>query len=91
MNLTVQLPSDTSAPAAWNLSGGSLSLAVPVTHTVKQLKEALSPLLGGMPASKQQVKYPVFGFLKDANTLAELNIGEGAVLELSAKSRGGKR
>jgi len=31
------------------------------------------------------------GFLKDASTLAELNLGDGALLELSLKSRGGKR
>ena len=31
------------------------------------------------------------GFLKDANSLAELNVGDGAVLEMTLKSRGGKR
>jgi hypothetical protein len=44
-----------------------------------------------MPASKQQLRFAALGFLKDGQTLAELNIGSGAVLELSLKSRGGKR
>ena len=93
VTLHILLASDLSAPAAWNLTGGTLTLSLPVTHSVKQLKEALSqhPHLGGMPASKQQVKSSAFGFLKDACSLAELNIGDGASLELSAKSRGGKR
>ena len=46
-----------------------------------------------MPSSKQQLKSsnPGLGFLKDASTLAELNIGNNEFLELSVKSRGGKR
>lgn len=91
VTLQVLLPSDPSAPAAWNLTGGSVSVAMPVMHTVKQLKELLSTQLGGMPTSKQQLKHSVFGFLKDANSLAELNLGDGSTVELSVKSRGGKR
>lgn len=43
-----------------------------------------------MVASKQQLKGPS-GFLKDQQTLASLNIGPDITLEMSARSRGGKR
>jgi len=140
--VSVQLPAvgaDASVPAAWNLQGQTVSVALNVSSTVKQLKEALAAQqLGGMPPSKQQLKASTpglggclvcficgisvyawlrrvmgallshlfvlsftllrlfnsvlnAGFLKDASTLAELNLGDGALLELSLKSRGGKR
>jgi hypothetical protein len=92
--LAVQVPQsdDASNPASWNLNGQTAALTLPLLSTVKQVKEALSAqVLGGMPASKQQLRYAALGFLKDGQTLAELNIGSGAVLEFSLKSRGGKR
>ena len=86
-------PADAAAgPATWNLQGQCVAVSLPVTSSVKQVKEAAAAQhLGGMPASKQQLRTAAQGFLKDAATLAELNIGDGAVLELSVKSRGGKR
>lgn len=57
VSINVQLPSpDASVPAAWNLQGQTVSVAFNVNSSVKQLKEALSAQLGGMPASKQQLK-----------------------------------
>jgi len=96
ISVQVQLPAvgtDASVPATWNLQGQTVTVAVKVTDSVKQLKELLSIQLGGMPANKQQLKASAagLGFLKDANSLAELNVGDGAVLEMTLKSRGGKR
>ena len=46
--------------------------------------------LGDMPVSKQQLRGPS-GFLKDTLSLAFYNIGPGATLELTTRSRGGRR
>jgi len=60
--------------------------------SVKELKELLSTHhVNGMPPGKQQLKIQELGFLKDTSTLAALNIGDGTNIELSAKSRGGKK
>ena len=95
ISIRISLPLDVSpAGASWNLNSQTLTVVVPVTESVKRLKEILSSdFLAGMPTSKQQLKSTVagVGFLKDAHTLAEVNIGEGDLLELSIKSRGGKR
>ena len=83
---------------AWGLNGQQLELTIMVTVTVKEVKESITALLQqstgapeAMPANKQQLKAPLVGFLKDANTLAAHNVGDRAVLELSGRSRGGKR
>lgn len=95
ISIRISLPLDTSpAGASWNLNSQTLTVVVSVTESVKRLKEILSSdFLAGMPTSKQQLKSTVagVGFLKDAHTLAEVNIGDGDLLELSVKSRGGKR
>lgn len=58
---------------------------------MKDLKDCIGVLIGGMPSNKQQLKSPC-GFLKDKDTLASLNIGgANSTLELSVRSRGGKR
>lgn len=95
--LKVVVPVDSSAAAAsWGLAGQTVTISINVMSTCKELKERLSQELGGMPVNKQQLKVisnaSVIGtFLKDANSLAAMNIGDGAVLELSLRSRGGKR
>lgn len=86
--VTVLVPADSES--TWELRGQSLSVSISVTQSVKELKEQVGALVGGMPANKQQLKGPA-GFLKDKDTLAALNLGAGAVLELSVRSRGGKR
>jgi len=109
--VALRLPDTTSTPTAgasdaWGLRGQTLTVSVSVTASIKQFKEAAAAQLGGMPASKQQIRRCFVtsgsggqaaaaggggGFLKDAATLAELNIGEGDTLELTVKSRGGRR
>ena len=77
----------------WNLQAGQIfHVNVPVNTSVKELKELLfSGYLNGMPSGKQQLKVAEIGFLKDTSTLAAMNIEDGATIELSAKSRGGKK
>lgn len=93
---------DNTVPA-WNLQGQSIQLHLDTTATtvaalllnttIKTIKEnAAGQFLNNMPISKMQLKHPEHGFLKDAQSLAELNLPpSGVVLELSVKSRGGKR
>jgi hypothetical protein len=44
-----------------------------------------------IPGNKMQLKDAKAGFLKDANSLAAHNINPGSMLELTVRSRGGKR
>jgi hypothetical protein len=92
VTLQVQCPADESNPA-WGLQGQTLALPVgSVMRSVKEVKEQLSPLLGGMPVNKMQIKSPLHGFLKDGQSLASYNIGapDSAYLELRTRSRGGR-
>ena len=57
---------------------------------VSALKKRITQELG-LPATKQQLSTPELGFLKDAITLAQYNLGAGAVLTLSLRERGGKK
>lgn len=88
VNIIVNIPTDSNS--TWELRGQSLSVCVGVTQTVKELKDCIGALIGGMPPNKQQLKSSS-GFLKDKDTLASLNIGDSHILELSVRSRGGKR
>jgi hypothetical protein len=56
---------------------------------IKTLKELLAEKTGLAP-NKQQIKHSS-GFLKDSQTLASANIGDGDSVELIGRSRGGKR
>ncbi len=92
VTLQLQCPVDESN-AAWGLQGQTLSLPVgSVMRSVKELKEQLSPLLGGMPLNKMQIKSPLHGFLKDGQSLASYNVGapDSSFLELRTRSRGGR-
>lgn len=92
ISLTVKIPHDKSVSSDWNLNGQNISLQISVTSFCKALKEELATHLGNMPVNKQQLKIIATGmFLKDANSLAAANVGDGAVLELILRSRGGKR
>jgi hypothetical protein len=89
----VSVPNDPSS-AAWLLNGQVIEVSLPVTASGKELKDILAGSLGGMPANKQQIRIkakPDVGFLKDTQSLASLNIGHGAALEMTVRSRGGKK
>ena len=89
VTINVAVPNDPSIKD-WSFSGQTLRVSLSVRNTVKDLKDMVGEQLGGMPANKQQLK-GTSGFLKDSQSLASLNIGDGAYLELSLRSRGGKR
>jgi splicing factor 3A subunit 1 len=90
ISIQVIVPNDPSN-AAWNLHGQAVQVLISVTAAVKDLKDILSNMLGGMPGNKQVLKTPMAGFLKDTQTLAALNLGDGAVVELQVKTRGGAK
>lgn len=85
------VPQDSSA-SNWNFNGQTVVLEVSVHTSVKDLKDMLAAqYLGNIPTNKLQLKSSDTGFLKDANTLAALNIKPGSQLDVSVKSRGGKK
>lgn len=88
--LSIQIPHD-STNLTWNLNGQVVSLSVDVTSKIRQVKTELKDQLGEMPVNKMQLKIPSSGFLKDAATLAYLNIGPTATLEMVPKTRGGRK
>ena len=92
VTLQVRIPNDPTQ-MAWNFYGQIVSLKVDVMATVKQVKSDLSRIhLNGMPSNKIQLKHPGGGFFNNNNlTLAALNVGPTATLELVPKTRGGRR
>ena len=76
---------------------GPVTLAVRLPNdasnpaSVKALKQQISEMQGKMPVSKMQLKHPVHGFLKDAQTLGYYNLMSGMELQLSVRSRGGRK
>ena len=88
VELHFALPTDATVDAAWQMDGRTVTVAVDVMLTIKQLKEtALVAKFGGMPASKYQLKHATLGFLKDRLTLAHYNL-KGVTLEVALKKRG---
>ena len=92
VTLQIRIPNDPTQ-MAWNFYGQILSLQVHVMSTIKKVKEDLSRIhLNGMPVNKIQLKDPNAGFYNNNNaTLAALNIGPTATLEMAPKVRGGRR
>lgn len=55
---------------------------------IKAVKEELAGHLNNISVNKLQLKHATQGFLKDSMTLAELNLGPLASLEMVPKTRG---
>ena len=95
VKLSVLIPASSEpGAAAWGLAGQTLEVRLSVGASGRELKEALGALLGGMPVNKQQIRRrdrPDLGFLKDTQSLASLNIGDHSALEMTVRSRGGKK
>lgn len=92
IDILIQLPQEPSMGQQWNLNGQVVKLSVAVLTSTKEIKEVLaSQHLGNMPVGRFQLKHSIHGFLKDGNSLAALNLGSNTTLELTVKSRGGKR
>ena len=92
VTLQVRVPNEPSE-MAWNFYGQIVSLSVDVMTKVKVVKQELSRLhLNNMPTNKIQLKSTEKGvFLKDSLSLAALNVGPTATLELLKKTRGGRK
>ena len=91
VKLTISIPADNNY-IQWQFKGQILSVDVEVTAKIKSIKEMIQIDLGGMPTNKMQLKSIEGGvFLKDSNTLASLNMGPFAALELVPKVRGGRK
>ena len=90
VTLEIAIPHD-PGQMAWNFHGQHVSLRVDVRSTVKSIKEELRGHLNKIPTNKLQLKHVALGFLKDAATLAQLNLGPLANLEMVPKTRGGRK
>jgi len=92
VTLQIRVPNDPTQ-MAWNFYGQILSLTLNARSTIKYVKTDLAQKhLNGMPINKMQLKDPGAGFYNNNDaTLAALNIGPTATLELLAKTRGGRR
>lgn len=92
VTLQIRIPND-PVQMAWNFYGQIVSLTVNVMTNVKEAKQELSRIhLNNMPVNKIQLKSSDKGvFLKDNLTLAALNIGPTATLDLVPKTRGGRK
>jgi len=92
VTLQIRIPNDPSQ-MAWNFYGQIVSVSVNVMSSVKSVKQEVSKThLNSMPVNKMQFKSTTTGaFLKDSMTLAALNIGPTATLELIPKTRGGRK
>jgi splicing factor 3A subunit 1 len=91
VTLQIKIPND-STQMAWNFYGQLVSIETNVMSKVKDVKTQLSQAhLNDMPANKIVLKDPRGGFLSNNATLASLNIGPIATLEMSVKQRGGRK
>jgi len=90
VTIQVRIPND-PAQMAWNFYGQIVSVSVDVMSKIKAVKQEIARShLNSMPANKIQLKTSA-GFLKDSATLASLNMGPTATLDLIPKTRGGRR
>mmetsp|Transcript_21967 Transcript_21967/g.54367 ORF Transcript_21967/g.54367 Transcript_21967/m.54367 type:complete len:693 (-) Transcript_21967:1084-3162(-) len=91
VELQIRIPND-AASQNWNFFGQTVTLErVNPRSSVKEIKEILSKQhLNNMPVNKIQIK-STEKFLSNSTSLAALNIGPTAVLELKSKQRGGRK
>lgn len=76
--------------AEWNLQGQEIELSAPLKSTVMKLKNWITKNTK-LPANKQKLQLNAVGFLKDSKTLAFYNVGDGAIISLEVKERGGRK
>ncbi|KAL3762920.1 hypothetical protein ACHAWU_001067 [Discostella pseudostelligera] len=89
--ICIRVPHDPTN-SNWNFNGQTIDITVKATSQVKELKEMLTPQLGGMPMNKMQLKHPSSGFMnKDGLTMAYFNVGPMTTIDLVPKTRGGRK
>jgi|EP01049_Picozoa_sp_SAG25_P005004 hypothetical protein len=69
--------------------GSSTTVEIAPDETVKSLKVKLQPLCK-LPPNKQKLKAQGHGFLKDAVSISTYGLVSGAMIQLEAKTRGGR-
>lgn len=74
----------------WKLQGQEINMSAPLKSTVAKLKSVMAQYTK-LPANKQKLQMDKVGFLKDKMTLAAYNIGDGAIITLEVKERGGRK
>lgn len=92
VTLQIRIPND-PAQMAWNFYGQIVTISAKALDSIKQIKATLSSKhLNDMPVNKIQLRDPSAGtFLKDAASLAAINLGPTATMEMVPRSRGGKK
>eukprot|EP00288_Rhodomonas_lens_P014167 CAMPEP_0177708332 /NCGR_PEP_ID=MMETSP0484_2-20121128/10223_1 /TAXON_ID=354590 /ORGANISM="Rhodomonas lens, Strain RHODO" /LENGTH=214 /DNA_ID=CAMNT_0019219895 /DNA_START=83 /DNA_END=727 /DNA_ORIENTATION=+ len=90
LGIKVLVPEDAEY-SKFNFNGQTIEMSgLPMTFTVKDVKERLEKQLWGLPPNKQKLSTPKLGFLKDACSLAHYNFVDGEILYVSTKERGGR-
>eukprot|EP00178_Gracilaria_changii_P015035 TRINITY_DN421_c0_g3_i1.p1 TRINITY_DN421_c0_g3~~TRINITY_DN421_c0_g3_i1.p1 ORF type:complete len:634 (-),score=146.55 TRINITY_DN421_c0_g3_i1:759-2660(-) len=74
----------------WKLQGEEIEMSAPLKKTVAKLKKLLANMTN-LPSNKQKLSISGVGFLKDGMTLASYNVGDGAVIHVEVKERGGRK
>ncbi|CAK4157789.1 unnamed protein product [Aphanomyces euteiches] len=89
VRLYVQVPYEPDN-TQWKLSGQTLTIETDIKSLIRDVKQQIQDQTD-MPISKQQIKAPVVGFLKDSLSCAHYNFEQETVMELSVRQRGGRR
>jgi len=76
--------------AQWKMNGQTVSVPLPVTATVAELKQKLQEAIS-VPVNKQKLKVEDLPVLRDNFTLAYYNIGPSTEVQFGVKERGRKR
>lgn len=74
----------------WKLQGQEIEMSATLKSSVAKLKAAVAKYTK-LPAKKQKLMIGGVGFLKDGLSLADYNVGDGTVVVLEVKERGGRR
>ena len=90
IKLSIVTPSE-AENAKFGFDGKTHEVEIGLSATVKQLKEQLAGMLGGLAANKQKLQTARHGVLKDGSSLAHYNFSSGDKLEIGLKTRGGKK
>lgn len=84
----IRLPNH--ANTEWLLQGQEVEMKAPLKRSVAKLKGVITKLVK-IPVNKQKLWVEGVGFMKDKMSLASYNIGDGCVVKLEVKERGGRK
>lgn len=89
-NAQVRIKLPMHANKEWELEGQEIEMSAPLKRSVGKLKNAIAKFTK-LPANKQKLSMVGVGFLKDNMSLAGYNVGDGAVISVEVKERGGRK